>query len=188
MSKISQKIKNQIESVLLVAEKPVSVKELSGVLGVMVSAVNQALSELINEYKTRGLKIIKKGEYYSMVTSPENADIVSRYLNEELRHDLSDAAIETLSVVTYKQPVTRMDIEEIRGANSDQIIRNLMLRGLIGEVGRKEAPGRPILYGTTMEFLQYFGFEGEHQIPKFENPENVKAVLFEEETIETSED
>lgn len=188
MKKIDQKIKNQIESVLLVAEKPVSIKELSGVLGVMIPKINQTLLDLMNEYKNRGLKIIKKGEYYSMVTSPENAEIVSRYLNEELRHDLSDAAIETLSVVTYKQPVTRLEIEEVRGANSDQIIRNLMLRGLIGEMGRKETPGRPILYGTTMEFLQYFGFEGEHQIPKFENPENVKAVLFEEEIIETSED
>lgn len=165
---MESKIKGQIESILLVAEKPVSSKELASILGVMIQEIHQSLSELIKDYQGRGLRIIKKGEYYSMVTAPENSEIVSRYLNEELRHDLSQAAIETLSIITYKQPVTRIEIEEIRGVNSDQIIRNLMIRGLIEEVGRKDSPGRPILYGTTMAFLQYFGLEGEHQIPKFE--------------------
>jgi segregation and condensation protein B len=167
---IDKKIKKIIESILLVAEKPVSIKELASCTEAMSSEVQKALAELIDEYKNRGIKIIKKGEYFSLVTDPENAEAVSKFLNEELRHDLSDAAIETLSIITYKQPVTRVEIEEIRGAQSDQILRNLLIRGLITEVGRKEAPGRPILYGTTMEFMQYFGFENEEQIPKFEIP------------------
>lgn len=161
------KIKSIIESILLVAEKPVSAKELSSSSGTMTSDVQKALAELIDEYKNRGMKIIKKGEYYSLVTDPANAEVVSKFLNEELRHDLSEASIETLSIITYKQPVTRLEIEDIRGVASDQILRNLMIRGLISEVGRKEAPGRPILYGTTMEFLQYFGFQHEGEIPEF---------------------
>jgi segregation and condensation protein B len=168
------KTKRIIESILLVAEKPVSAKELTSCIGAMASEVQKSLVELMSEYKDRGIKIIKKGDYYSLVTDPENGEAVSKYLNEELRHDLSEAAIETLSIITYKQPVTRIEIEDIRGVATDQILRNLMIRGLVSEVGRKEAPGRPILYGTTMEFLQYFGFNHEDEIPKFkeEKPAN----------------
>lgn len=174
----NKNIKSIIESILLVAEKPVSAKEMSVCAEAMTSEVQKSLAELINEYKDRGIKIIKKGDYYSLVTAPENAEVVGKFLNEELRHDLSEAAVETLSIITYKQPITRMEIEEIRGVQADQILRNLMIRGLIGEVGRKESPGRPILYGTTMEFLQYFGLQSEEDIPKFEEPE--KAELFQE--------
>jgi segregation and condensation protein B len=161
------KTKRVIESILLVAEKPVSARELSSCTGAMASEVQKSLAELISDYKDRGIKIIKKGDYFSLVTDPENGEAVSKFLNEELRHDLSEAAIETLSIITYKQPVTRIEVEDIRGVATDQILRNLMMRGLISEVGRKDAPGRPILYGTTMEFLQYFGFNHEDEIPKF---------------------
>lgn len=171
-----QNLKNSIEAILLVAEKPVTIKEISKCIDVMNSEIQKSLFELINEYKDRGIKIIKKGNYYSMVTDPSHAEIVSRFLNEEIRHDLSSAALETLSIITYKQPVTRVDIEEIRGVASDQILRNLLIRGLIQEVGRKESPGRPILYGTTMEFLQYFGFKNESEIPKLNA--NNKLDLF----------
>lgn len=171
-------IKNIIESILLVAEKPVSAKELSTCTEAMTSEVQKSLTELIKDYEKRGIKIIKKGDYYSLVTDPANAEAVSKFLNEELRHDLSAAAIETLSIITYRQPVTRVDIEDVRGVASDQILRNLLIRGLIQEVGRKDSPGRPILYGTTMEFLQYFGLKDEGELPEFEIPEEI--VLFKE--------
>lgn len=183
--KPNKALESKIESILLVAEKPVSVKELSTVCGSMVTETQKALAELIETYQEKGIKVIKKGEYYSLVTAPENADVVAKFLNEELRHDLSDASLETLSIVTYRQPITRIEIEEIRGASSDQLLRNLMVRGLITEVGRKESPGRPILYGTTMEFLQYFGLESEDQLPKFDiTPPNHEGELFEVDTIE----
>lgn len=183
MAKIEKNIKSIIESILLVAEKPVSAKELSTCSESMLSDVQKALADLINEYKDRGIKIIKKGNYYSLVTDPINSLVVSKYLNEELRHDLSKAALETLSIITYKQPVTRIDIEEVRGVSSDHLVRNLLIRGLIQEVGRKESPGRPILYGTTMEFLQFFGFNSEEEIPKFVEPQ--KEDLFKNvDTIE----
>lgn len=171
-------LKSQLESLLFVAEKPVSVKELATVVGCMVGEVQLALAEIEEEYKSRGIRLVRKGEYFSFVSAPENAKAVSTLLNEELRHDLSQAALETLAVITYKQPITRIEIEEIRGVNSDTIVRSLMIRGLITEVGRKEAIGRPILYGTTMEFIQYFGLDAEESLPKIE-----ELQLF-----ETSED
>jgi segregation and condensation protein B len=187
-TKIQNSLKSQIESILLVAEKPVAAKELASCVETMTAQVQKALAELIEDYAEKGIKIIKKGDYYSMVTAPENGPVVAKFLNEELRHDLSDAAIETLSIITYKQPVTRVEIEDIRGVQSDQIIRNLMIRGLIGEVGRKEAPGRPILYGTTMEFLQYFGIASEKELPKFEEPEVLKEpeLLINIDSIQSS--
>jgi segregation and condensation protein B len=162
------KPKKVIESILFIAEKPVSVKEMAKITGFMVTDIQQALKELIEEYNTKGICLAKKGEYFSFVSAPECAKYVSKYLNEELRHDLSQAALEALAIITYRQPITRMEIEEIRGLNSEQTLRNLMIRGLISEVGRKETIGRPILYGTTMEFVQYFGLLDEDNIPKLE--------------------
>jgi len=178
--------KKTIESILLVAEKPVSAKELSSVCGAMYADVQKIMAELIEEYQNRGIKILRKGDYYSLVTDPESAEAVARFLNEELRHDLSEAALETLSIITYKQPVTRVDIEEIRGVASDQLLRSLLIRGLIQEVGRKETPGRPILYGTTMEFLQYFGLNDESELPEFVVPEN-PTELFHEDVQDNSQ-
>lgn len=162
-------LKEIIESLLFVAEKPVSIKELANVSGQMVPEVQVALAELGKDYQMRGIRLVKKGEYFSLVSNPDCAKYVSILLNEELRHDLSDASIETLAVITYKQPITRVEIEEVRGVNCDQLIRTLMIRGLITEIGRKETVGRPILYGTTMEFIQYFGLEKESDLPKIEN-------------------
>ncbi len=161
-------IKNIIESILFVADKPINIKELANIAGFMVSEVQNVLNELENEYTNRGIRLIRKGEYFSVVSAPESAEQVSKYLNEELRHDLSRAALETLAIITYKQPLTRVEIEEIRGVNSDQMLRNLLMRGLICDVGRKETVGRPILYGTTMEFIQYFGFLKEEDLPELE--------------------
>jgi segregation and condensation protein B len=163
-----QMLKSVIESLLFVAEKPVSLKELANVSGGMTAEIQKILAELSEEYEKRGIKLIRKGEYYSFVSDPANSLFVSKFLNEELRHDLTQAALETLAIVTYKQPLTKSEIEEIRGVNSDQLIRNLMIRGLISEVGRKETVGRPILYGTTMEFIQYFGLLKEEDVPQLE--------------------
>ena len=161
--------KSIIESLLFVAEKPISVREIADVSVIMVAEVQSTLKEIEAEYREKGIRLIRKGEYFSFVSAPENAKEVSALLNEELRHDISPAAIEALAIVTYKQPITRAEIEEIRGVNSDQIVRNLMIRGLITEVGRKEAVGRPILYGTTMEFIQYFGLDSEEKLPKIDD-------------------
>lgn len=161
-------LKSTIESLLFVAEKPVSVKELANAIGEMTIEIEKTLAEIIEEYNGRGIKLVRKGDFYSFVSAPENAETVSKFLNEELRHDLSNSALETLAIITYKQPITRVEVEEIRGVNSDQLIRNLMIRGLICEVGRKETVGKPILYGTTMEFIQYFGLKTDKDLPDFD--------------------
>lgn len=162
------KLKSVIESLLFVAEKPVELKELSQVTGQMAADVQKSLAKLTEEYQERGISLVRKGDYFSLVSNPNHASFVSKFLNEELRHDLSQASLETLAIIAYRQPITRGEIEEIRGVNSDQLIRSLMIRGLIAEVGRKEAPGRPILYGTTMEFIQYLGVGNEELLPKIE--------------------
>jgi segregation and condensation protein B len=171
-----KELKSVLESLLFVAEKPVSTKELAAVTGEMIASVQKALNEVSKEYEDKGIKLVRKGEYFSFVSDPTNALFVSKFLNEELSHDLTQPALETLAVITYRQPITRVEIEEIRGVNCDAILRNLMIRGLIAEVGRKETIGRPILYGTTMEFIQYFGLDKEEDIPEL-----VEINLFENE-------
>ncbi|RJO59986.1 SMC-Scp complex subunit ScpB [candidate division WS5 bacterium] len=159
-------LKSQIESLLLVAGKPVSLKEISNTVGANATLIQTELNKLIEEYKTRGFRIIKKGEKYLLASAQENAEVVAKFLNEELRYDLSPAALETLAIIVYKQPITRAEIESIRGTDCSRILRVLMIRGLIEEVGRKEAPGRPILYGTTVKMLTYLGVENENQLPQ----------------------
>ncbi len=179
MNNIAKKTKSVIESLLFVAEKPLSIHEIAATSGTMVAEVQKLLKEITEDYLEKGIRLVRKGEFFAFVSAPENAKEVGLLLNEELRHDLSPAALETLAIITYKQPLTRSEIEEIRGVNSDSIVRNLMVRGLIAEVGRKETVGKPILYGTTMEFVQFFGLDHVDNIPKL-----AEITLFESETSE----
>ena len=167
----NKELKQIIEAILFVAEKPVSLKEFSQVSGSVSFEVQKALVALIDEYKKRGLRIIRKGNYFQMISAPEVGQAVARYLNQELKKELGQAALETLAIITYKQPITRVEVEKIRGVNCDAILRNLQIKGLIQEVDRKDAPGRPILYGTTFEFLQYLGLESIEQLPKLSEEE-----------------
>ncbi len=165
---MEKNLKSQIESLLLVAGKPVSLKEIANTIDGSVAEIQNELNSLIEEYKDRGFRIIKKDEKYLLASAQENAELVAKFLNEELRYDLSPAALETLAIVVYKQPITRAEIENIRGTDCSRVLRVLMIRGLIEEVGRKESPGRPILYGTTVKMLTYLGVENEDQLPKME--------------------
>lgn len=170
-----EELEKIIEAILFVAEKPVSVKELATICQSMTMDVQRALLDLIEAYKNRGVSIIRKGNYFQMVSAPEFSEYVGRYLNIELRSELSGAALETLAIITYKQPITRHETEEIRGVNCDAILRSLQIRGLIAEVDRKDAPGRPILYGTTFEFLQHLGIESLDQLPKIKDEKDINA-------------
>jgi segregation and condensation protein B len=106
-----------------------------------------------------------------MVTAPEATDFVRRFLGLELTSKLSPAALETLAIVAYRQPATRAQIEAVRGVNSDSVLRTLVNRGLVEEVGRLDQAGRPIIYGTTFEFLQQFGLSSVEQLPPLEEVE-----------------
>ena len=154
-----------IENLLFVAQEPVSIAHLGTVLEISPEEVEAALSALSQEYDRRGLRLQRHGQQVQMVTAPEAADYVRRFLGLELTGKLSPAALETLAVVAYRQPVTRADIEAVRGVNSDSVLRTLINRGLIDEQGRLDKAGRPIVYGTTFEFLQHFGMTGIDQLP-----------------------
>ncbi len=171
---MNEDLKNIIESILFVAEKPVSIKELSKLTNSLTINVQKALLELTDDYKERGLRVIRKGDFFQIITAPEAAKYIGRFLNQELKAQLGDAALETLAIITYKQPITRMAIEKIRGVSSDTILRTLQIKGLISEVERLDAPGKPILYGTTFEFLQYLGVESLDELPKLEKEKEDK--------------
>jgi segregation and condensation protein B len=158
-------VSSLVESLLFVADQPVAVSDLAQALDMSTDAVNEAVDQLCQLYVGRGLRIQRVNGRVQMVTAPETAPAIERFLGLELSGKLSDAALEALAIVAYRQPVTRPDIDAIRGVNSDSVLRTLLSRGLIEEVGRLDAVGRPILYGTTFEFLQHFGLENLGDLP-----------------------
>jgi segregation and condensation protein B len=166
---------NQIEAVLFVAEKPVSRGELAKIIGATPKQTDTALAELAQGYAGSGLRLAHDGDDWQLITSPEQAAIVSMYLGAD-RLRVSPASLETLAVIAYRQPVTRAEVEAIRGVNCDQTIYTLMTRRLIEERGRRETPGRPILYGTTWEFLECFGLSSLEELPRALTPEGAIAL------------
>ncbi len=161
----------QVEALLFVADEAVTVQRLAEALQEDQAAVAGALSELRERLAGRGLRLQRKGDRVQLVTAPELAPLVERFLGLEHTDTLSPAALETLAIVAYCQPVTRAQIEAIRGVNSDAVLRTLLRHGLIQEVGRLEKAGRPILYGTTMEFMQTFGLEDLADLPPLDGQE-----------------
>ena len=155
----------QVESLLFVATEPIPLARLADVLGVEIDQVEQVLLILNHEYAGRGVRIQRKGKRVQMVTAPEASDLVRRLLGLELTGKLSPAALETLAIVAYRQPVTRAQIEAIRGVSSDSVLRTLINRGLVEELGRLDQAGRPIIFGTTFDFLQQFGITSLDQLP-----------------------
>jgi len=164
-TKITLSLQAQVESLLFVASEPMPMTRLAEILEVEIDQVEQALLLLSHEYRGRGLRVQRKGQRVQMVTAPEASDIVRRLLGLELTGKLSPAALETLAIVAYRQPATRAQIEAIRGVSSDSVLRTLLNRGLVEERGRLDQAGRPIIYGTTFDFLQQFGLTSLDQLP-----------------------
>ncbi len=158
-----------IEAILFVAEKPVTVGELSRATGARARDVERALASLEESRAGSGLRLQRDGDAWRFVTAPQTAKAVGGYLGAD-RLRISQAALETLSVIAYRQPATRADVEHVRGVNCDQTIETLLARRLIEEVGRAERPGRPILYGTTWEFLECFGLSSLDELPRVLSP------------------
>ena len=156
----------QIEAVLFVADRPVTVPELARLLVVSPDAVEDAVARLEIQYAERGVSVQRQGQALQMVSHPLTAPVVQRFLGLEMSAKLSPATLETLAIIAYRQPVTRTHIEQIRGVNADYAVNNLLTRGLIEEVGRQNTVGRPILYGTTFEFLRAFGLRSLDDLPE----------------------
>lgn len=153
------RLKTILESLLFITKKPVTIEELQSVIGVDMKLIEKTLYELFVEYENRGVNIVKIAGGYHMVTKPENVDYVDKLIHSPILTTLSNAALETLAIIAYKQPITRLTIENIRGVNSDGVVETLLEKRLIQEVGRGEGLGRPILYGTTVDFLRHFGLK-----------------------------
>ncbi len=160
-----QKVKGLIESLLFVADEAVPVENLARTLEIPLEQVEQALAKLASEYQDRGIRLQRQRNRVQMVTAPESAPLVERFLGLQASTRLTPAALETLAIIAYRQPVTRPQIEAIRGVNSDGVVRSLLAKGLIEETGRLEQVGRPILYGTTFAFLQHFGLKELSELP-----------------------
>jgi len=114
------------------------------------------------------MRLQRKGQRVQLVTAPEAAGVIERFMGLDLSSRLSPAALETLAIVAYTQPITRSDVDGVRGVNSDSVLRSLTTKGLIEEIGRLDQAGRPILYGTTFEFLQHFGLSDLSELPPLE--------------------
>ncbi|MEJ5201315.1 MAG: SMC-Scp complex subunit ScpB [Anaerolineales bacterium] len=162
-------LESSIEALLFVAASSVSIAQLAAVLEETSEVIEQALRELEKRYLNRGgIRIQWSAGRVQLTTAPEYAPTIEKFLGYEATTHLSRAAQETLAIIAYRQPITRPGIDAIRGVNSDGVLRSLLSKGLIQEVGRAEGPGRPILYGTTAEFLQYFGLSSLSQLPPYE--------------------
>lgn len=162
-----KKAKAVLEAVIFASSEPVTVKEMSTILELNYETVEQLLAELMAEYddQQRGIQIKEVAEGFQFVTKPEYADYLEKLKKVPRNAPLSQAALETLAIIAYKQPITRAEIETIRGVRVDSSLATLLERGLIEETGRKDGPGRPILYGTTKVFLKYFGLKNLDELP-----------------------
>ncbi len=161
-----------IESLLFVADAPVSVSHLAEALERDERDVEAALQTLAEDYVGRGMRLQRKGNRVQLASAPEAAPAIERFLGLSQSGKLSAAALEALAIVAYEQPVTRPQIEAIRGVSSDGVLRTLLSKGLIEEVGRLETVGHPVLFGTTFEFLQYFGLSSLAELPPLEGGAN----------------
>ena len=167
-------LENLVEGLLFVADGPVPISQLAAALEARPQQVKAALLSLEESYQGRGLQLQYNKERIQLTTHPLAASAIEQFLGLESQQQLSTAGLETLAIVAYRQPVTRPQIDGVRGVNSDSVLKNLLFKGLIEEVGRSEGPGRPILYGTTSAFLQHFGLASLHELPPIgpDEPEN----------------
>jgi len=155
----------QLEALLFVAPGAVGISQLATALGTTNRAVEKALDELGQEYQDRGVRLQRHAGRVQLTSAPEAAEIIETFLGLEATSRLSSAALEALAVIAYQQPVTRPQVDAVRGVNSDGVMKNLLHKGLIQEIGRAESPGRPILYSTTPEFLGHFGLTSLEELP-----------------------
>ncbi|HHZ12318.1 MAG: SMC-Scp complex subunit ScpB [Caldicoprobacterales bacterium] len=161
------KIMGLIESILFVSGEAVSVRKIADFLNMDKGKLRKIMDKLVENFNSRngGLQIIKMNDHYQLATRPEYGEYIDKYFGIDKKQSLSQAMLETLSIIAYKQPITRIDIESIRGVKCEYTLGVLNDRGLIKEVGKMDAPGKPILYGTTDTFLKVFGLSSLEDLP-----------------------
>jgi segregation and condensation protein B len=156
-----------IEALLFVAERPLTRAELRTLARLSADELDARLGDLEVQLRDRGIRLVNAGDRVMLGTAPESGPLIARYLGADPVR-LSPAALETLAIIAYRQPATRGLVERIRGVDSGHVVRGLLHRRLIHEQGRAESPGRPILYGTSMEFMERFGLTSLDDLPPLE--------------------
>lgn len=181
-----REIQSIIEAVLFAAGDPVELERLADIVDVDKRSLREILKKMMDSYnfERRGIHIIRMQDSYQMCTNGVYAEYIGRLAEPPRKQNLSNAALEVLSIVAYKQPVTRSTIEHIRGVNCDYIVNRLIERNFIEEKGRLEAPGRPILFGTTQHFMRAFGISELDELPDFDS---LGQTVEETEQIEMAE-
>lgn len=159
-----------VESLLFVAGEAVTLAQIAGVLDLSIDAVTVALTDLEVQCQSRGVRVQRHGDQVQLVSAPESARAIARFLGVQASGRLSPAALEVLAIIAYRQPLTRAQIDAIRGVDSSGTLRALLARDLVSEAGRLETVGRPILYATTPLFLQQFGLTSLNELPVMEVP------------------
>lgn len=166
-----EELKSVIEAILFAWSDPLSVKDLSNVLDVETKEIRNTLKEMIDEfnYEHRGIQIIQMNNHYQMSTKPEYHKYLKKIFIPKNNRSLTQAALETLVIIAYKQQITKTEVEQIRGVKCDRAIKTLLEKDLIEEKGRLEKTGRPILYGTTLNFLKVFDLKSLEELPTIES-------------------
>ncbi|MBO6145907.1 MAG: SMC-Scp complex subunit ScpB [Bacilli bacterium] len=173
---------NTIEALLFaVGEEGLSIEEMSNILEIDEEKVKEEINTLEKSYENRGITIKLLGNKYKMVTKEEYKDYIKK-LTDEISNNLSKSALVTLAIIAYNEPVTRMQIDDIRGVNSSQMIRNLVVKGFVEDAGRSDLPGRPMLYKTTNRFLDYFNLSSKDDLPELTEEE---IEVLEEDLFQT---
>ncbi len=166
-----KEIKAIIENILLAADQPVNGDQLQSLLAddTEKAALKSILDELIDEYQPRNLQILQAAEGYQLCTRHDYSDWVRKFLKLDKTAKLTQPSLDTLAIIAYKQPLTRTEVEEIRGVDSSGVMRTLLEKKVISPSGRKKVPGRPIMYRTTRKFLEYFGLRDLSDLPTLED-------------------
>jgi segregation and condensation protein B len=175
--RLGELTETQLEALLFVAERPLGRSEIAQLAGVDRETVDARIGDLAVSLAGRGIRLVESGERLELATAPEAGRLIARYVGADAPR-LSIPSLETLAIVAYRQPCTRATIERIRGVDSDYTLRSLLHRRLLAELGRADAPGRPILYGTGFDFLERFGLTSLDELPPLEG--DVAARLFDE--------
>jgi segregation and condensation protein B len=166
-----EELKSIVENVLLAADQPINATELSKIFldGMDKDQLQPILDELREEYNSRNLQIMEVADGYQLCTRHEYNDWIRKYLKLDRSSRLSQPSLDTLSIIAYKQPLTRQEVDDIRGVDSSGVLKTLLEKKVIGPAGRKKVPGRPIMYRTTQKFLEYFGLKDLSDLPTLED-------------------
>lgn len=165
-----EEVKSIIEALLFTWGDPLSSKEISNIMSIDKRKIDDIMEDMIKEFddNQRGLRIVKMEDMYQIGTRPRHYDYIKKLNYSTRKRNLSNAALETLSIIAYKQPIIKSEIDHIRGVKCDRAIETLLSRNLIKEVGRLDKPGKPIIYATTEEFLKAFALETIDNLPNLE--------------------